>query len=317
MRLFGLETEYGIQVDEVEGEVDVVLESMELVRCYAREDFVARWDYTAENPRRDVRGFEVAQLLNDQDEAAQLKRDRQRPLSLAELKSDLVLTNGARFYNDHTHPEYSTPECASLWDLLAQERAGEEILRQCARRRTAARGRGVVRLYKNNTDFAGHSYGCHENYLIGRGMPFAEVVAGLVPFLVTRQIFAGAGKVGVEGDVPGPAAAFQLSQRADFFETLAGVDTMVRRPLVNTRDEPHADPTRYRRLHLILGDANMAEHAAALKLGTTLLVLDLLEQGLLPGLALADPVRRKLSKSNRSAAWTCWSESSPSRSFAS
>ena len=106
MRLCGLETEYGIQVDGVDEEVDVVLESMELVRCYARADFVPRWDYAAENPRRDARGFEVAQLLNDRDEAAQLRRDRQRPLSLAELKSDLVLTNGARLYNDHTHPEY-------------------------------------------------------------------------------------------------------------------------------------------------------------------------------------------------------------------
>ena len=257
-RLFGLETEYGIQVDGVE-KLDVVVESMELIRCYLREDFVARWDYELENPRRDARGFEVEELLNDQDETDHLQRDRDRRIPLKELKSDLILTNGARLYNDHTHPEYSTPEVYSLRDLAAFDRAGERILLQCARRRTATRGDGgTVRLYKNNTDFEGHSYGCHENYLVGREIPFQQVIDGLLPFLVTRQIFAGAGKVGVEADRAAGQAVFQLAQRSDFFGCIASVDTMTRRPLVNTRDEPHADAALFRRLHLINGDANMS-----------------------------------------------------------
>ena len=289
-RLFGLETEYGIQVDGVE-KLDVVVESMELIRCYLREDFVARWDYALENPRLDARGFEVEELLNDQDEADHLQRDRDRRIPLKELKSDLILTNGARLYNDHTHPEYSTPEVFSLRDLVAFDRAGERILLQCARRRTGTRGDGgTVRLYKNNTDFEGHSYGCHENYLVRREIPFQQVIDGLLPFLVTRQIFAGAGKVGVEADRGAGQAVFQLAQRSDFFECIASVDTMTRRPLVNTRDEPHADAALYRRLHLINGDANMSEFATALKTGTALLVLELLERGQLPPLVLADPV---------------------------
>ena len=289
-RLFGLETEYGIQVDGVE-KLDVVVESMELIRCYLREDFVARWDYGLENPRLDARGFEVEELLNDKDEADHLQRDRDRRIPLKELKSDLILTNGARLYNDHTHPEYSTPEVFSLRDLAAFDRAGERILLQCARRRTETRDDGgTVRLYKNNTDFEGHSYGCHENYLVRRDVPFQQVIDGLLPFLVTRQIFAGAGKVGVEAERGAGQGVFQLAQRSDFFECIASVDTMTRRPLVNTRDEPHADAALYRRLHLINGDANMSEFATALKTGTALLVLELLERGQLPRLVLADPV---------------------------
>ncbi|MEW6751557.1 MAG: proteasome accessory factor PafA2 family protein [Candidatus Latescibacterota bacterium] len=287
-RLFGLETEYGIQVDGV-GDVDVVVESMELVRCYLQADFVAMWDYGLENPRLDARGFEVQELRNDQDETVHLQRDRQRQIPLQELKSDLVIHNGARFYNDHTHPEYATPECRRLLDLVAADRAGERILLHCGQRRTALRGSGTVRLFKNNTDFQGHSYGCHENYLIDRATPFAAVIDGLLPFLATRSVFTGAGKVGVERE-RARGVRYQLSQRADFFDTVASIDTMHRRPLVNTRDEPHADPARYRRLHVITGDANMAEYATALKVGSMVLVLDLLELGELPSLALADPV---------------------------
>ena len=287
--MFGLETEYGIQVDGVD-DLDVVVESMELIRCYLREDFVARWDYGLENPRRDMRGFEVDGLLNDRDETEHLQKDRARKIPLKDLKSDLILGNGARLYNDHTHPEYSTAECLTLADLVAQDRAGETILRHCARRRSARRGRGVVRLYKNNTDFEGHSYGCHENYLLPRSIPFDDVIAALLPFLVTRQIYAGAGKVGVEADPQADPAVYQLAQRSDFFEVIASVDTMTRRPLVNTRDEPHADAARYRRLHIIVGDANLCEWATALKVGTLRLALDLLQAGQAPRLVLADPV---------------------------
>ncbi len=288
-RVCGLETEYGIQVDGVD-DLDVVTESMELIRCYSREDFVARWDYGLENPRLDMRGFEVDELLQDKDETEHLQQDRLRKIPLKDLKSDLILHNGARLYNDHTHPEFSTAECLSLADLVAQDRAGERIVLQCARRRTEERGRGSVRLYKNNTDFEGHSYGCHENFLLPRAIPFAEVVSALLPFLVTRQIYAGAGKVGVEVDHKHDQNVFQLAQRSDFFEVIASVDTMTRRPLVNTRDEPHADPARYRRLHIIIGDANMCEWATALKVGALRLVLELLEAGNVPPMELADPV---------------------------
>lgn len=290
VRVCGLETEYGIQVDGVD-DLDVVTESMELIRCYTAEDFIARWDYGLENPRLDMRGFEVDELLQDKDETEHLQKDRVRKIPLQDLKSDLILANGGRLYNDHTHPEFSTAECIGLRDLVAQDRAGDRIVLQCARRRTEQRGRGTVRLYKNNTDFEGHSYGCHENFLLPRGIPFDDVVAALLPFLVTRQIWAGAGKVGVETDRSQvDAGIYQLAQRSDFFEVIASVDTMTRRPLVNTRDEPHADPALYRRLHIIIGDANMCEWATALKVGALRLVLQLLEEGSVPAIELADPI---------------------------
>ena len=286
-RLFGLETEYGITIDGVH-RIDVVEESMQLIRCYLRGEFTPLWDYQLENPRKDVRGFEVKSLLNDTDEKVHLQKDRQRKVPLEELKSDLIIRNGARFYNDHTHPEYATGECLSLFELVAQDRAGERIVDICARRRSEMLSRGVVRIYKNNTDFEGHSYGCHENYLMDRATPFDRIVKGLLPFLVTRQIYAGAGKMGVErGD---RASIYQLSQRAEFFEVIASVDTMHKRPLINTRDEPHADAGRYRRLHVILGDANMSEYVTALKVGATALVVALVERDDLPDVVLKDPV---------------------------
>ncbi|MEE3335693.1 MAG: proteasome accessory factor PafA2 family protein, partial [Candidatus Latescibacterota bacterium] len=305
-RVFGLETEFGIQVDDSTSSLDVVVESMELIRCFLQRDFVARWDYRLENARRDMRGFEVDELLNDTDETVHLQKDRARKIPLSELKSDLIIPNGARLYNDHTHPEYSTPECLSLRDLVASDRAGERILLHCAQKRTEQRSDGTVRLYKNNTDFDGHSYGCHENYLLPRQMPFDDVIQALLPFVVTRQIFAGAGKVGVEADRKADQAVFQLAQRSDFFEVIASVDTMTRRPLVNTRDEPHADPTLYRRLHIIIGDANMCEWATALKVGTMRLILQMLEAGQLPSMPLADPIGAVKSISRDSSRrWEC------------
>ena len=290
MRLFGLETEYGITRSDV-AEVDPVVESMELVRAHLTASFERRWDYAGEEPHQDARGFRVSGLQQDKEEDEFAKLDAHRPFSFHEMKSDLVLPNGARFYNDHTHPEYSTSECRTLRDLLAQDRAGERILFQAAQRRNQALGGDVIRLYKNNTDFHGHSYGCHDNYLVPRSIPFSALVSGLMPFLVTRQVIAGAGKVGTEAQesayVPGP---YQLSQRADFMETELAVDTMHNRPILNTRDEPHADRTKYRRLHLIIGDANMCEYATALKVGTTQLVLDLIARGAAPALGLAQPV---------------------------
>lgn len=290
-RVLGLETEYGITVDGAES-VDVVAESIELVRGYTEHGAHMKWDYDLEDPHRDARGFRAAELLQDTDESAYFEIDRNRPLSFEEIKSDLVLSNGARFYNDHAHPEYSTPECSSLFDLVAQDKAGERILAECARRRNLKMPNDqTVRLYKNNTDFSGHSYGCHDNYLMRRDVPWDRIVSGILPFLITRQIFAGAGKMGIEAEgSAGQPGTYQISQRADFFSVLVSIDTMNRRPLVNTRDEPHADVSRYRRFHVILGDANMSEWATALKVGTTALVLGLIEGETAPQIEIAQPI---------------------------
>jgi proteasome accessory factor PafA2 len=294
-RTLGIETEYGITVDGRES-VDVVAESIALVRSYTQveppaQDSALKWDYDLEDPHQDVRGFRVEELLQDFDEAKYFVQDQNRKLSFQEIKSDLVLSNGARFYNDHAHPEYSTPECKSLRDIIAQDKAGERVIEECVRRRNLHTRDGVVKVYKNNTDFVGHSYGCHDNYLMERGIPFEFVIRGLTPFLVTRQIIAGAGKVGIETEDRAPAGVYQISQRADFFSVLVSIDTMNRRPIINTRDEPHADSEKYRRLHVIVGDANMSEIASALKMGTTALVLDLLEEDACPmSLDLVDPI---------------------------
>jgi proteasome accessory factor A len=290
-RVFGLETEYGITVTGTEI-VDVVAESIELVRRYTEHGALMKWDYELEDPHLDARGFRARELLQDTDESAYYEIDKNRPLSFEEIKSDLVLSNGARFYNDHAHPEYSTPECTTLHEIVAQDKAGERILEECARRRNLKLSEDQqVRLYKNNTDFAGHSYGCHDNYLMRRDLPWDRIVNGILPFLITRQIFAGAGKMGVETEsAASQPGVFQISQRADFFSVLVSIDTMNRRPLINTRDEPHADAARYRRFHVILGDANMSEWATAMKIGTTALVLDLIERGQAPQLEIAQPI---------------------------
>ncbi|MGB8354576.1 MAG: depupylase/deamidase Dop [Chthoniobacteraceae bacterium] len=304
-RVFGIETEYGITVDGVEN-LDVVHESIEIVRSYTESGSSMKWNYQLEDPHKDARGGRAAELLQDTDEAAYFEIDKKRKLSFEEIKSDLVLSNGARFYNDHAHPEYSTPECSTLREVVAQDKAGEQILEGCAVRRNQKLPEGrEVRLYKNNTDFVGHSYGCHDNYLMRRDVPWDRIVRDVVPFLVTRQIFAGAGKMGVETEEnfvqPG---VFQISQRSDFFQVLVSIDTMNRRPIVNTRDEPHADAAKYRRFHVIIGDSNMSEIAIALKIGTTALVLDLIEQGKAPQLELANPIEAAKSISrDQTYAW--------------
>jgi proteasome accessory factor A len=290
-RVFGLETEYGITVDGM-ADLDVVRESIAIVRSYTEHGAHLKWDYTGEDPHVDARGFRAPELRQDTDEAAYYELDKHRNLTFAEIKSDLVLSNGARFYNDHAHPEYSTPECITLKDIVAQDKAGERVLEECMRRRNSHLPEGqTCRLYKNNTDFQGHSYGCHDNFLMRREVPWDRIVKDIVSFLVTRQIFAGAGKLGVEGeDERSHSADYQLAQRSDFFEVLTSIDTMNRRPIVNTRDEPHADGDRYRRFHIIVGDANMSEWATAMKIGTTALVLELIEKGHAPGIALEDPI---------------------------
>jgi proteasome accessory factor A len=272
--LFGIETEMGITRDE-EPDLDVVAESIALVRSVLEPGVLMRWDYESEDPHADMRGFHVTELLQDTDESNYFEQDSQRQLSQAEIKSDFVLGNGARFYNDHAHPEYCTPECSTLDEIVAQDRAGERILMNCAHQLSVQRGQNV-RLYKNNTDFRGHSYGCHENYLLPRSFPWSQLARGIQAFLVTRQIYAGAGKFAIEEEDRFLSPKFQISQRSDFFSELQSVDTMQRRPIINTRDEPHANPALYRRFHVIIGDANMSPFATRLKVGATALALEVL-----------------------------------------
>jgi proteasome accessory factor PafA2 len=226
------------------------------------------WDYGCETPFKS---------------ALHRRMDR-RQVRISEAENTLAnkaLTNGARYYVDHAHPEYSTPECLSARDVIACDKAGEGILERSRRRANEAlHGSHEIHVYKNNSDHKGNSYGCHENYTVDAQtyqQLFRETgLSQLIPFLVTRQIICGAGKVGQENS-PAPHAGYQISQRADFCETVFSIKTMSGRPLLNTRDEPHADRRRYRRLHLILGDANMSELSTYLKVGTTQLVLRMIE----------------------------------------
>ena len=189
--------------------------------------------------------------------------------------ANVILTNGARFYVDHAHPEYSGPECTNPRDALIWDRAGERIMAEASRRALQVPNTPPINLYKNNTDNKGASYGTHENYLMRRETPFADIVRHLTPFFVSRQVVAGSGRVGIGQD--GRGDGFQISQRADFFEVEVGLETTLKRPIINTRDEPHAVAEKYRRLHVIIGDANLAEVSTYLKLGTTALVLAMIE----------------------------------------
>lgn len=207
--------------------------------------------------------------------------------------SNVFLTNGSRLYLDvGSHPEYATAECDDLLQLIAHDRAGEAILNdlvQSAEERMAADGfNGKLYLFKNNTDTAGNSYGCHENFLIPRKLEFARLAEILIPFLVTRQLIAGAGKiVNVEGE---PLYAF--SQRADHVWEGVSSATTRSRPIINTRDEPHADAEYYRRLHVIVGDSNMSESTQLVKLGATDLMLRIIESGkIMEDLRLENPIR--------------------------
>jgi len=273
----GTETEFGIAAREAEA-LDPVSNSLQLIGHYpALPSPQAIWDYENENPLLDIRGFEV-------------EGERERPGPEYNRLLNKLLPNGGRLYVDGAHPEYATPECTNPRELMAFERAGERVLADCLRALAQARGGEKFLLYKNNTDGKGNSYGYHENYLLARSVPFDQIARMLLPFLVTRQIYAGAGKVGAENQT-GPTE-YQISQRADFFECLIDLNTMVKRPIINTRDEPHADPAKYRRLHVIVGDANMAELSTYLKLGTTAIVLEMLEASAeFPNLDLEDPIR--------------------------
>ena len=286
-KIIGVETEYGILVRGA-AESNPIAASSVLINAYVQE--LARggagsrttprvgWDFEDEHPDVDARGFSAESALAPEVETHLV---------------NAVLTNGARYYVDHAHPELSTPECADARSIVLYDKAAEAILQRSMRAATALLPPGEqIVVYKNNSDRKGNSYGTHENYLMDRQVPFSRIVTHVMPHFISRQVYTGAGKVGTEApgltseDVP-----FQLTQRADFFEEEVGLETTLKRPIVNTRDEPHADAQRYRRLHVIVGDANLSEIATFLKVGTTALVLSMIEDDFLPrNLTLATPV---------------------------
>jgi len=261
-KVCGIETEYGVHVVTT-GDMSPTTASSLLINAYVGQlERKVGWDFEDESPGRDARGF---------------AREGSMPPEVETHLVNAVLTNGARYYVDHAHPEYSGPECSTAWEAVLYDKAGEAILARSveAAARLLPPGQQIS-VYKNNSDGKGNSYGSHENYLMDRAIPFSRVVQHAIPHLVTRQIFTGAGKVGAEA--PGAEhVEFQITQRADFFEEEVGLETTLKRPIVNTRDEPHCDAQKYRRLHVILGDANLSELADFLKVGTTAIVLAMIE----------------------------------------
>jgi proteasome accessory factor PafA2 len=258
-KVCGIETEYGVTLRGA-AESNPVLASSMLINAYVEHRKVG-WDFDDESPGRDARGF---------------AREGSAPPEVETHLVNTVLTNGARYYVDHAHPEYSTPECADALELVRADKAGERVLARSmqAARRLLEPGQDIL-VHKNNSDGKGNSYGTHENYLVDRALPFASLVRYMLPWFVTRQVFTGAGKIGSENGAA--AVDYQISSRADFFEEEVGLETTLKRPIVNTRDEPHADPQKYRRLHVIAGDANLCEVATFLKVGTTAIVLAMIE----------------------------------------
>src|ERR1700710_351819 len=282
-RIIGTEVEYGISSPS-DPTANPILTSTQAVLAYAAAAGIqrakrTRWDYEVESPLRDARGFDLSRSAGpppvvDADEVG---------------AANMILTNGARLYVDHAHPEYSAPECTDPMDAVIWDKAGERVMEAAARHVASVPGAAKLQLYKNNVDGKGASYGSHENYLMSRQTPFSAVIAGFTPFLVSRQVITGSGRVGVgaSGDDPG----FQLSQRADYIEVEVGLETTLKRGIINTRDEPHADADKYRRLHVIIGDANLAETSTYLKVGTTSLVLAMIEaRALTDAVAIEEPI---------------------------
>lgn len=316
-RVMGAETEYGV-ISPDRPQSNPTLLSAQVVNTYdilfhqqlsveRSTHGSAEWEYDSESPLHDSFGQVMSEseahpsqlthqqnVLTSEHIAAEALRESgmyAERLNWDAVTMNSVLPNGARLYVDHAHPEYSSPEVNSPQEAVLWDAAGDYVAAQTVAHiaeHAVELDVPMINLYKNNTDSKGQSYGSHENYLLSRETPFTDVVRGLLPFFATRSIMIGAGRVGigVTGEVPG----FQISQRADFFEREVGLETTLRRPLVNTRDEPHADHERYRRLHVIPGDANFSHFSNLLKFGTASLVLHLIEQGSCPEISLADPV---------------------------
>ena len=280
-RVHGLETEYGISLIGVPADQapHPMYLANHVVRTYLESiGFgLGRWDYTAESPLIDARGFTMPRERASLDQLTDIDQGL----------GNAMLDNGARLYVDHAHPEYSGPEVRSARDALVWDRAGDAIMLDATRAASAAIGH-EIRLYRNNTDSKGASYGTHENYLLARAVPFDRIVRDLTGFLVSRTVVIGAGRVGLGQS--GQASGFQLGQRPDFFETEVALETTIRRPIINTRDEPHAPRQRWRRLHVITGDANQAQVAGWLKVGTAALAVRLVEADAAPDLHLHRPV---------------------------
>lgn len=286
----GTETEYGI-ASPSHPEISSIITSTHAVVSYAamRTGARSRWDYEDEKPLADSRGFN-------------LRRYHTVPVIESDTVgiANVMTTNGARYYVDHAHPEYSSPEVSNAWDAMIYDAAGDYVLRQSVEDLNQLWEQQIsilkdqdpcppLKIYKNNVDGKGASYGSHENYQYSRAIDFDKVVAALIPFFVTRQVIIGAGRVGIgeEGEIDG----FQISQRADYFFQEISLETTLNRGIVNTRDEPHANAVKFRRLHTIIGDANMSQYANFLKLGMTKLVIDAIENDVdFSDLRLQDPV---------------------------
>ncbi|WP_205849931.1 depupylase/deamidase Dop [Nakamurella flava] len=281
-RIMGTEVEYGISVPGEPG-VNPVISSTQVVLAYAASVAAPRarrprWDYEVESPLRDARGYDLSALFGasepDIDDIG---------------AANVILSNGARLYVDHAHPEFSSPEVTNPLDGVLFDKAGERVMEAAAQLAAAVPGAKPIHMYKNNVDGKGASYGTHENYLCKRDTPFPALIAGLTPFFASRQVITGAGRVGIGPS--GQTEGYQLGQRSDYIEVEVGLETTLKRGIINTRDEPHADADKHRRLHVIIGDANLAETSTYLKLGTSALVLAMIEAGWpMPDVELAQPV---------------------------
>ncbi len=276
MTFMGAETEFGIATPTYP-ELSPIVTATHAVATYAafHTQYRSRWDYQDEYPLRDIRGFD-------------LRRYHTVPIVSPDQigVANLVLPNGGRFYVDHAHPEYATPETSNAWDAMVYDAAGNLVLTQAAHdvHTLSTQGGSAVhghqpcpplRLYKNNTDGKGHSYGSHENYLYSADLSFQELADQLIPFFVARQIIIGAGRMGLGPHLQKPG--FQISQRADFIDQEISLETTMNRGIINTRHEPHTRGAH--RLHVIVGDACMSQTSNFLKFGMTSLVLDAIEAG--------------------------------------
>lgn len=288
-RPLGTETEFGIiQVGNVYANpVALSTQVVAAYRDHSRPSEAVTWDYEGENPLQDMRGFSLnpreadpSQLTNNPEQLAPsgpgvqaVARPSAQEAALPK-PSACVLTNGARLYVDHANPEYSSPETLGPKQGALYDAAGDLIA--CRAMELAAASGNQIELFKNNVDGKGAAYGSHENYLLRRDLEFFGLAQNLIPFLVTRPIICGAGRVGI--GQRSEKSGFQISQRADYVENDIGLETTFNRPIVNTRDEPHADASRWRRLHVIGGDANRYQYSTYLRLGSTAALLWLLEK---------------------------------------